>query len=139
MSRWMFIPALACCAVATSLLATTLWPDSGPPGAEEREPAPAGDAAPAVRQFSCPSQHVAWARNLHYPELRSCDQANADATSDQSRRSSYHYKKACSDAFGERLRSEVPLTALSYCRSPPVPGFSQGTVVDVEVCCDVAE
>lgn len=95
---------------------------------------------PATADASCPTADQATTGWLHYPALATCtDAIDAAETVSQS----YHYQKACSDAFGTPLGS-YPFDDWSTvenvsCQltSAAGPGwqYSPGTIVQVTVCC----
>ena len=67
--------------------------------------------------------------------MTSCPDAIASA---EAALTSYHYTKACQDKYNlPSLPPSVAAAKVIDCFVAPAPGWSYGTVVAVEVCCNV--
>lgn len=88
--------------------------------------------APSCAPDCCPpGSATAVTPPIHYPAFEDCTVAGADALSTLD---SSHYRNACQQAFGGPLPDTVLGLRLLTCEIAP-PGFPEGTVVTVEVCC----
>jgi hypothetical protein len=88
--------------------------------------------APSCGPDCCPpGAPTALTPPLHYPSIDDCTQAGSDALRVLE---SFHYRNACQKANGGELPDSVLGARLLTCEVAP-PGFSEGAVVTVEVCC----
>ena len=87
--------------------------------------------------LSCPVTEQATASGLHYPGYTGHDCESATAESEAAL-SSGHYRNACHEQLGTDLAPDVLEADVVSCEVAP-PGFSDGVVVSVDVCCDVLD
>lgn len=89
------------------------------------------DVPSCVPDCCPPGASTAVTPPLHYPAIEDCTVAASDALRTLD---SFHYRNACQQAFGGELPDSVLGLRLLTCEIAP-PGFSEGTVVTLEVCC----
>lgn len=88
--------------------------------------------APSCGPNCCPpGAPTALTPSLHYASIDDCTQAGSEALRSLE---SFHYRNACQQANGGEFPDSVLGARLLTCEVAP-PGFSEGAVVTLEVCC----
>ena len=100
-------------------------------------PTPVPTPDPISLDLTCPDTEQSTASNLHYPGWMNmdCTAATVDA---ESNLASYHYRNTCNLEFGSDINAPALDADVFSCQVAP-PGFSDGVVVTVDVCCPVLD
>ena len=87
--------------------------------------------------LTCSQASRATKGGIQYPSSMGLDCPAATAAAESSL-TSYHYRKACQEKFNlPTVPSKVAEAKAINCFVAPAPGWSDGTIVEVEVCCDL--
>ena len=91
----------------------------------------------ATSNLSCPAQLRARKGGIQYPSSMNLD-CPAATTAAEGSLTSYHYRKACKDKFNlPTVPANVAEVDVVDCFVAPAPGWSDGTIVEVEICCNL--
>ena len=89
----------------------------------------------ASKDLKCFTTTRATKGGIHYPASMNMDCPAATAAAEGTL-TSYHYRKACQDKFNlPSVPASVNDVKVIDCFEAPAPGWKDGTVVEVEVCC----